>query len=251
MNEATVNGSAPRRLLEGCRVVDFSTGLAGPYCTRLLAAAGAEVIKVESGEGDPMRRWSASGADLGNGEDSAMFRFLNEGKLGTVGRPTEAATDALTADADIVVESFVPAGLDVAALRRRSPALVVVSVTPFGRTGPWADRASSDFTVDAEGGAIGTLGRTDGTPVRMGVRITEYIAGAYAAAAGLAALRRARAVGVGEHVDLSVAETANVAATALQPMGHELLGRPLVTQPARWLRFLASSQRPTDGWGSP
>src|SRR5205807_1669277 len=108
-------------------------------------------------------------------------------------------------------------------------------VTPFGRAGPWAERAASDFTIDAEGGAIGTLGRTDGSPVRVGVRITEYIAGAYAAVAGLAALRRARSAGVGEVVDLSVAETANSAATALQPMSHELLGRPPTTEPVRWL----------------
>jgi crotonobetainyl-CoA:carnitine CoA-transferase CaiB-like acyl-CoA transferase len=237
----------PPRPLEGCRVVDFSTGLAGPYCTRLFAAAGAEVIKVEPPDGDPMRRWSASGAILPEGVDSAMFRFLNEGKHGLVGRSGDPDVDEMVAAADVVVESFVPAQLEIAALRNRFPGLVVVSLTPFGRTGPWRDRLGSDFTIDAEGAAIATLGRRDGLPVRMGVRITEYIAGVYAAVAALAAWRHARETGAGETIDLSIAETANATATGLLPMGYELDGRPAITEPARWVE-VPGVEPTADSW---
>jgi crotonobetainyl-CoA:carnitine CoA-transferase CaiB-like acyl-CoA transferase len=239
-------GSTAPELLEGCRVVDFSTGLAGPYCTRLLAAAGAEVLKVEHGDGDPMRRWSPTGS-VPAGEDSAMFQFLNEGKKGVQGHPDDPSIDGLISLADIVVESFVPAALDVASLRHRFPGLVVLSVTAFGRTGPWADRVASDFTADAEGGVLAVRGLPGGTPVRIGVRITEYIAGAYGAAAALAALRRARASGMGEHIDLSIAETANVSGTNLMPMRHEIQGRPPITEPARWVE-VPGVEPTADGW---
>jgi crotonobetainyl-CoA:carnitine CoA-transferase CaiB-like acyl-CoA transferase len=110
------SGSRPG-LLSGCSVVDFSTGLAGPYCSHLLVAAGADVVKVEPDTGDPMRWWSATGA-VPEGQTSPMFRFLNAGKRGVCGRPDTAAMQALTRAADILVESFVPAQLDSDARRR-------------------------------------------------------------------------------------------------------------------------------------
>jgi crotonobetainyl-CoA:carnitine CoA-transferase CaiB-like acyl-CoA transferase len=214
--------------------VDFSTGLAGPYCTRLLAAAGAEVLKVEGPGGDPMRRWAATGT-VPAGEDSAMFRLLNQGKQSFVGRPGDRHVEDLFSYCQIVVESFVPAELDISSLRSCYPGLVVLSITPFGRTGPWADRVASDFTADAEGGVHSVRGLPRGEPVRIGVRITEYIAAAYGAVAALAALRRADAYGVGSHIDLSIAEAANVSGTNLMPMRHEIQGRPAITEPARWI----------------
>ena len=92
------------RGLAHLRVVDFSSQIAGPYCTKLLADAGADVIKVEDSAGDPLRRWSATGANLG-GEDGALFRFLNASKRSIVGRPDAADVQELIRGADLVVET--------------------------------------------------------------------------------------------------------------------------------------------------
>ena len=126
--------------LRELRVVDFSTEIAGPYCTRLLADAGAEVIKVEGPEGDPLRRWSATGADL-KGEDSGLFRFLAGGKQSVVGEPEDAAVLDCIAGADLVVESFEPGRIDALDLPGRHPGLVLLSISPFGRGGPWTPAA--------------------------------------------------------------------------------------------------------------
>ena len=98
--------------LRDLRVIDFSSEIAGPYCTRLLADAGADVIKVEEGDGDPTRRWSATGADLGGG-DGALFCFLNASKRSITGRPGDPAVRELIESADLVVESFDPVRADV------------------------------------------------------------------------------------------------------------------------------------------
>ena len=91
--------------LRGIRVVDFSSEVAGPYCTKLFADAGADVIKVEAPEGDSLRKWSATGADPGDG-DSPLFRYLNGGKRSLVGQADDTTVMALIADADLVVEDF-------------------------------------------------------------------------------------------------------------------------------------------------
>ena len=104
------------RWLRDLRVVDFSTEIAGPYCTKLFADAGADVIKVETTEGDPLRRWSASGADL-RGEDGALFRFLNARSARSSALPHDEAVLDLVAGADLVVESF-----DVGVIDRARPA---------------------------------------------------------------------------------------------------------------------------------
>jgi len=90
--------------LSGIRVVDFSDQIAGPYCSKLFVDAGAEVIKLEAPQGDSLRRWSATGADL-QGEDSALFTFLNAGKQSVVGAATDPHVEALLADADLVIEA--------------------------------------------------------------------------------------------------------------------------------------------------
>src|SRR5262245_8410230 len=112
-------GSAMKRdaaaeALRGVRVVDLSTGIAGAYASKLFADAGADVVKVESPGGDPLRRHSASGADLG-AEDGALFRFLHAGKRSVVGASGEPAVRGLIASADLVIESFRAADLEAAA----------------------------------------------------------------------------------------------------------------------------------------
>ena len=213
--------------LAGIRVLDFSTQIAGPYATKLLTDSGAEVVKIESPEGDPLRRWSATGADLG-GEDSALFRFLNAGKRSVVGSATDPHVEALIAEADLVVEAFgldTDRGtrLDVAALRAKYPALTILSITPWGRTGPWADRPASEFTIQAESGSIAVRGLPGQEPFQAGGRITEWVGGTFAAVAALAATRGARRTGRGEHVDFSLLEVMNIASTNYSDLTFRLM----------------------------
>jgi len=212
--------------LNGDTVVDLSSGIAGAYCTKLLADAGARVIKVESPQGDPLRRWSASGAQIES--DGALFSFLACSKHSVVADP---ATDAdfvngLLASADAVVwtrgstiaDAFAPAEM-----HRAHPHLVVTAITPFGLDGPWRDRAATEFTLQAWSGGIVGLGRgsPDRAPVFVGGQIGEYFAGAYASAATLTFLRRG-----GQLIDLSMLETAALGLTYYPVTYFEMLGRP-------------------------
>ncbi len=217
--------------LAGIRVLDFSGQIAGPYCTKLFVDGGAEVVKVEPPEGDAMRRWSATGADPG-GEDAPLFRFLNAGKQSVVGVASDPHVAALLDEADLVVEAHGLEGdsgerLDVAALRAAHPSLVVLSITPYGRTGPWAGRLATEFTIQAESGSIAMRGVMGGEPFQAGGRIAEWAAGVYGAVAALPAVFRARATGRGEHVDLSILETAYMIFTNFsETMNRMLNGGP-------------------------
>jgi crotonobetainyl-CoA:carnitine CoA-transferase CaiB-like acyl-CoA transferase len=232
------------RGLRDLRVLDLSTGIAGAYATKLLADAGADVVKVESAEGDPLRRWSASGADL-RGRDGALFRFLHTSKRSVRGEPEDAAVQALLAGADLVVESG--AAADPRGWCERFPGLVVLSLTPWGRKGPYAGRPASEFTVQAESGSIATRGLASQPPYMAGGRTTEWVGGTYAAVAALAALRRAREHGVGEHVDFSLLEVMNIAGTMYADLFHALAGRPPTDKPARTVE-IPSIEPTKDGW---
>jgi crotonobetainyl-CoA:carnitine CoA-transferase CaiB-like acyl-CoA transferase len=206
-----------RQGLRGIRVLDFSTQIAGPYATKLLADAGAEVISVEPPGGDPLRRMSATGAELGR-EDSALFRFLHAGKKSVVGRSGGARIRALLEEADLVVEAFglaTDAGerLDVSSLRAERPERTLLSITPWGRKGPWADRPASEFTLQAESGSIGVRGLPGREPFQAGGRITEWVGGTFAAVAALAAVRASQQTGRGQHVDFSLLEVMHIAST--------------------------------------
>jgi crotonobetainyl-CoA:carnitine CoA-transferase CaiB-like acyl-CoA transferase len=218
--------------LSDIRVVDFSTDIAGPYCTKLLADGGADVIKVEGPTGDPLRRCTATGADPGEA-DAALFCYLNTSKRSIVGAPTDAAVVELVAGADLVVEDFGPGRFDVAGLRARFPHLVVLSLSPFGAGGPASAWAATEFTVQAESGSILYRGRPTSPPVHAGGRIGEFVGGAYAAPPAIAAVRRARRTGVGEHIDLSLAESMAIAASTFADLANHLQGRPELTTPAR------------------
>ena len=203
-----------RQGLRGIRVLDFSEQIAGPYCSKLLVDGGAEVIKIERGEGDSLRSWTNSGDDLA-GEDGALFSFLNAGKRSVVGNAEDSHVTSLLRKAHLVIEahgleSDCGVRLDVAALRAAYPSLVVVSITPYGLGGPWAGRCATEFTLQAESGSIGMRGLMGQEPIQAGGRITEWAAGTYAAAAALPAVFRALCSGEGEHIDLSMLETANI-----------------------------------------
>jgi crotonobetainyl-CoA:carnitine CoA-transferase CaiB-like acyl-CoA transferase len=213
--------------LTGIRVLDFSGQIAGPYCSKLLLDAGAEVIKIEPPEGDSLRGWSATGADL-RGQESALFSFLNAGKQSVVGAAADPHVAALLAEADLVIEahgleSDTGERLDVARLRAAHPALVVLSITPYGLTGPWAERQATEFTLQAESGSIGMRGLMGQEPFQAGGRIGEWSAGSFGAVAALAAVMRARATGQGEHIDLSMLETANMVFTNFSESMNRLM----------------------------
>ena len=212
--------------LAGIRVVDLSDGIAGAYATKLLAGAGADVVKIEPPEGDPLRRWSAGGPLPDPEVDGALFQFLNFSKRSVVGRPGDPDVRALVAGADLVVESLAPGVLDVAALAREQPGLVVLSISPYGRTGPFATRPATEFTVQAQCGSIGTRGLQGEEPFQAGGRTVEWLAGTYASVAGLAAVYRARRTGHGEVVDFSMHEVVNVAGTNFAQLMANMLGLP-------------------------
>jgi crotonobetainyl-CoA:carnitine CoA-transferase CaiB-like acyl-CoA transferase len=213
--------------LAGIRVLEFSDQIAGPYCSKLFIDGGAEVIKVESQEGDSMRRWSATGADL-RGDDSALFSFLNAGKQSVVGAATDPHIEALLREADLVIfahglESDTGARLDAAGLRAAHPSLVVLSITPYGLAGPWADRRATEFTLQAESGSIGVRGLMGKEPIQAGGRISEWAAGAFGAVAALPAVFHAHTTGQGELIDLSILEVANTVFTNFSESMNRLM----------------------------
>jgi crotonobetainyl-CoA:carnitine CoA-transferase CaiB-like acyl-CoA transferase len=242
--------SEPGRLA-AIRVVDFSTGIAGGYATKLLADAGADVIKVEPPGGDPLRRRSAARGPLPEGEDGALFRFLHASKRGVVGGSGDEEVRALVAGADLVVESTVPGmddgGPEGRALRAADPRLVVLSISPYGQTGPYVGRPWSEFTIQAECGSIAGRGLPEDPPIMAGGQTTFWIGGTFAAVAALAATQRARRTGHGEWIDFSLLEVMNIAAGLYGDLMTSLAGRPELTQPARTVE-IPSIEPTLDGW---
>jgi len=212
--------------LGALRVVDLSTGIAGAYCTKLLADAGADVVKVEPPAGDPLRRWSATRGELPPDEDGALFQFLAGGKRSVVGAPEAAATAELLADADLVVESDPTGRTAELGWPARHPDLVLLSITPFGLRGPYAGRPATELTVQAECGSVGARGLPGREPFQAGGRTTEWVGGTFSAVAALAAVQRARRTGHGEHVDFSLLEVMNLAASNYMDLFFGLAGRP-------------------------
>jgi crotonobetainyl-CoA:carnitine CoA-transferase CaiB-like acyl-CoA transferase len=233
--------------LRDLRVIDLSTGIAGAYATKLFCDAGADVVKVEPPGGDPLRHFTASGRDLA-GRDAPLFQFLAAGKRSVVGEPHDALVQVLLADADLVVESFATDQLGAASCTKQHPGLVVLSITPFGRSGPYAGRPATEFTVQAECGSIATRGLASQPPVMAGGRTTEWVGGTFAAVAALGAVRRARGLGLGEHIDFSLLEVMNIAGTMYTDLLNSMLGRPNVAgTPARSIE-LPSIEPTADGW---
>jgi crotonobetainyl-CoA:carnitine CoA-transferase CaiB-like acyl-CoA transferase len=227
--------------LAGYTVVDLSSGIAGAYCTKILADGGADVVKVEALAGDPLRAWSASGAVIPPGEDGALFSFLACSKRSVVVDATVAddvdLVHRLLAGADAVVWSRGSAVAESESLmpneiHRRYPHLVVTAITPFGLDGPWQDKPATEFTLQAwSGGAIGIgRGSQDRAPVHVGGQVGDWVSGAYAAAMTLAFRARTLRDGYGELVDLSMLETQILCLTYYPVTFFEMLGRPWRTE---------------------
>jgi len=194
--------------LQGVRVVEFCQVLAGPFAGCLLADMGADVIKVESPEGDLMRQWppildgySQYFASVNRNKRSVVFDLKQDSGRG--------AARQLALSADIVLENFRPGvmakfGLDYATLAKDHPALVYCSVSAFGQTGPRATEGGFDMTVQAMSGVMSVTGDKGGRPAKCGIPIADFSAGLYAAFSVTAALHKARATGLGDHVDVSM-----------------------------------------------
>ena len=194
--------------LAGVKVIEFCQVLAGPFCGCLLADMGADVIKVESPDGDLMRAWPP----LVDGY-SQYFASVNRNKRSVVLDLKDAAGLAaarrLALSADVVIENFRPGvmarfGLDHATLAKEKPALVYCSVSAFGQTGPRAKEGGFDMTLQAMSGVMSVTGEPDGRPVKCGIPIADFTAGLYAAFSVVSALHKTRRDGTGDHLDVSM-----------------------------------------------
>ncbi len=206
----------PAGLLSGLRVIDFGSGISGPWCAKLLADYGAEVIKVEPPDcGDGARQMGPFAGDDPDPEKSLTFLYLNTNKRSVTLDPSTVTGrkvfHRLLADADVLVENHTPSaaeelGLNFKTLAAVNPQLVVTSITPFGQTGPYRDYQATDIITYALSGLMYHSGDSDREPLRNVLDQSFYVAGANAAAATQVALFARLTSGEGQHVDVSASE---------------------------------------------
>ena len=223
------NPPLPPGALHGVQVLDLSRVLAGPWCTQTLADLGAEVIKIErppsAGQpgGDDTRGWGPpflKDRDGRDTPDAAYFLGTNRNKRSVAVDIAQAEGQSLilqlAARSDVVIENFKVGdmaryGLDAASLRRLHPRLVYCSITGFGQTGPYRDRAGYDYAVQGMGGLMSITGERDdrpgGGPQKVGVAVADLFTGMYATVAILAALRHRDATGEGQVIDMALLDT--------------------------------------------
>ena len=203
--------SAP---LAGLKVVELARILAGPWAGQVLADLGAEVVKVESPEGDDTRRWGPPFVENPDGSwDAAYFHATNRGKRSVVAdfatEDGRAKVLELVRDADVLIENFklgglAKFGLDYDSLREVNPRLVYCSITGFGHDGPYAARAGYDFIVQGMSGIMDLTGDPAGPPQKIGVAYADILTGLYAVIAIQAALRQREATGRGQLIDMAL-----------------------------------------------
>src|SRR6185312_13704321 len=202
----------PRGPLAGHRVLEMGSTVAGPFCGRLLADFGAEVIKVEPAEGDPVR---TMGKRFHGKSLYAASIFRNKSLVALDLRKPEGQAIArrIAAQCDVVVENFRPGGLEkwglgYAELSRDNPGLVMVRISGFGQSGPYSDRAGYGVIGEAVSGLRHVTGDPDRPPSRVAVSITDYITGLYAAFGAVMALLARGKTGRGQYVDSALYECA-------------------------------------------
>jgi crotonobetainyl-CoA:carnitine CoA-transferase CaiB-like acyl-CoA transferase len=209
--------------LSGIRVLDLSRVLAGPWCTQTLADLGADVIKVERpGSGDDTRGWGPPFLKDADGHDTAEAAYYlgtNRNKRSVtcdIGQPEgQALVRELVQRCDVFVENFKVGdmaryGLDPGSLLAVNPRLVYCSITGFGQTGPYRERAGYDYAIQGMGGLMSITGERDdigGGPQKVGVAVADLFTGMYATVAVLAALRHAERTGRGQHIDMALLDT--------------------------------------------
>ena len=198
--------------LHGIRVIDLTRILSGPFCTMTLADLGAEVIKIEPPGGDDTRQW---GPPFVSGE-STYYLSTNHGKKSIV---LDLKTDTgkqvlwdLISTADIVAENFRPGtlaklGFGWEAIHERYPSVILISISGYGQTGPWASRPGYDLIAQGAGGLMSVTGEEGRPPVKVGFSIADLGAGMWAVIGALAALRAREETGLGDYIDVSLLET--------------------------------------------
>ena len=203
--------------LSDMKVIDLTQYIAGPACTKLLADYGADVIKIERlGVGDGTRRIGPFYHDEPHPEKSGLFLCLNTNKRGiTLNLKSNLGKEIfskLVKTADVVVENFRPGvmdslGFSYEALEQINPNLVVTSISNFGQTGPYRDYKLSELMALGMGGRMYALGDPDREPLKYGLTVSIYHAGAVAASATMFGFYGSRYQGVGQHIDVSIVET--------------------------------------------
>ncbi|RDC60951.1 Formyl-CoA transferase [Alteripontixanthobacter maritimus] len=223
-----VNPDTP---LAGLKVVELARVLAGPWVGQTLADLGADVLKVESPDGDGTRQWGPpwierEGTDGEKLREAAYYHACNRGKRGIVADFTDAddlaRVQALCRDADVVVENFLPGklakyGLDHQTIRAANPGVVYCSITGFGQTGPRRDEPGYDFVLQAMSGMMSLTGEPDGAPMKHGLSISDLACGLYSTIAIQSALLMRARTGNGQHIDMALMDC-SVALLANQAM---------------------------------
>ncbi|MGI8942871.1 MAG: CaiB/BaiF CoA transferase family protein [Qipengyuania sp.] len=200
--------------LAGLKVLELARVLAGPWAGQILADLGADVIKVESPEGDGTRQWGPPWIERADGErEAAYYHATNRGKRSIIADFKQAEdlarVRALADEADVVIENFKAGtlakfGLDYSALFKTNPRLVYCSITGFGQTGPRSAEAGYDFVIQAMSGLMALTGEPEGKPMKMGVSISDLTCGLYAVIGIQAALAMREHSGRGQHVDMAL-----------------------------------------------
>ncbi len=236
-----MNAHNTTRALGHLRVLDLTRVLAGPWCTQLLADLGADVIKIERpGSGDDTRGWGPPYLKDAQGRDTteaAYYLAANRGKRSVtidISKPEgQRLVRELARKSDILVENYrvgqlAKYGLDYASLAAANPKLIYCSITGFGQTGPYRERAGYDFIIQGMGGFMSITGERDdlpgGGPQKAGVAVSDLMTGMYSAVAILAALAHREVTGEGQHLDLALFDVM-VAMLANMNMNHLVSGK--------------------------
>jgi crotonobetainyl-CoA:carnitine CoA-transferase CaiB-like acyl-CoA transferase len=204
----------PNAPLAGLKVLELARVLAGPWAGQILADLGADVIKVESPDGDGTRKWGPPWVEREDGtREAAYYHATNRGKRSIVAdfgvEGDLSKVRQLAATADVVLENFKTGslakfGLDYATLARSNPRLVYCSITGFGQTGPRAREAGYDFVIQAMSGLMALTGEPDGQPMKMGISISDLTCGLYSVIGIQSALAMRERTGRGQHVDMAL-----------------------------------------------
>ena len=218
--------------LEGLKVIELARILAGPWAGQTLSDLGAEVIKVESLNGDDTRQWGPPFVQNDDDNSASYFHSCNRGKKSIcVDLKTlegQKIIKDLVSESDILIENFKVGGLskyglDFENLIKVNPKLIYCSITGFGQTGPYAHRAGYDYIIQGMSGLMSITGEPDRQPQKMGIAVTDILTGLYGVTAILSAVIQREKTGQGQHIDLALLDVAT-SVTANQAMNYLTTG---------------------------